>query len=352
MAKKSIKKKKNPVQVSPGPVTENLKKMAAALMILAAITFLGAVMLRIFIEPSRPVSTEKKPVPSREGTSGDSSKKPAIRQEPKPDDDIMAESGQEKEQSDEYESLQFEIYGEDVSPGEAVTVRPHQIRDKTPEIAIIIDDIGHDRQIAERFMDTGVKMTFAILPYSTFHKSLAARIHARGFEVMLHLPMEPVEYPKIKPGKNAITADMSPDALIKTLASSLDAVPHIKGVNNHMGSRITADSTRMYQIFSVLKKKNLYFIDSRTTAKTVCRPSARLFRIPYSERDIFLDHVQTESSIESQLQKLTVIADKKGYAVGIGHPYRETAAVLARMLPGLQKRFKFVHASEIAVIPE
>lgn len=371
MAKKSIKsvKKKNTaVREAPGPVTENLKKMAAALMIIAAITFLGAVLLRIFVEPSGHPSSAKAPMTSKEKISGDSQSekktdlKPAEKRQKsggKPDDKTgdenkaSIESEKKPDAPDDYESLQFEIYGDDsYHQEEPVTVKPHKTGDSLPLIAIIIDDIGHDRQIAEKFMDTGISMTFAILPYSTFHKSLAARASARGFEVMLHLPMEPREYPKIKPGGGAILSDMTPDALISVLNSSIDEVPGIKGVNNHMGSAITADSSRMYQIFSVLKKKNLYFIDSRTTAKTVCRPSARLFRVPFSERDIFLDHVQTESSIASQLKKLTEIADKRGYAVGIGHPHRETAAVLAESLPGLQKKFRFVRASEIVRIPE
>jgi polysaccharide deacetylase 2 family uncharacterized protein YibQ len=353
MAKKSIKsvKKKNTaVREAPGPVTENLKKMAAALMIIAAITFLGAVLLRIFVEPSGHPSSAKAPMTSKEKISGDSQSEKKTDLKPA---EKRQKSGGKPDAPDDYESLQFEIYGDDsYQQEEPVTVKPHKTGDSLPLIAIIIDDIGHDRQIAEKFMDTGISMTFAILPYSTFHKSLAARASARGFEVMLHLPMEPREYPKIKPGGGAILSDMTPDALISVLNSSIDEVPGIKGVNNHMGSAITADSSRMYQIFSVLKKKNLYFIDSRTTAKTVCRPSARLFRVPFSERDIFLDHVQTESSIASQLKKLTEIADKRGYAVGIGHPHRETAAVLAESLPGLQKKFRFVRASEIVRIPE
>jgi len=336
MAKKSTKKKKIPAS---GPITQNLKKMAAALMILAAITFLGAVLLKIFIEPSQHVVSTKKTLT-----------KETIIKEPQPEKIAAKKPSAEKAAEDE-ESLEFEIYSEDSAQEDKTGQDQFKPGDRTPRIAIIIDDIGHDRQIAEKFMDIGVNLTFAILPYATYHKSLAARANARGFEVMLHLPMEPNEYPKVKPGRNAILAGMPPDTVINRMNENMEEVPYIKGINNHMGSRITANSTQMYQVFTAIKKKELYFIDSRTTSHTICKPSARLFRIPFAERDIFLDNVQSEAAIEAQLKKLVLIAKTKGQAVGIGHPHEETYAVLKKMLPETSKEISFVHASGIVKVP-
>lgn len=311
-------------------------------MILAAVTFLGAVLLRIFIEPSKPVvkiQDKKKPAETI-SKNPKPEKTPSIRKEPEP---MTPDDEPGHYEVYDHESLPETLPEKDKVPKQA---------DHAPKIAIIIDDIGHDRQIAEKFMDIGVNLTFAVLPYGTYHKSLAARAHALGYEVMLHLPMEPNEYPQIKPGQGAILADMGPDTIINILNANIEEVPYIKGINNHMGSRITANSTQMYQIFSAIKKKDLFFVDSRTTSKTICKPSARLFRIQFAERDIFLDHIQTEAFVDSQLKKLVAIAKTNGYAVGIGHPHEVTYSVLKKALPSLGSEISLVHASEIAKIVE
>jgi hypothetical protein len=140
---------------------------------------------------------------------------------------------------------------------------------------------------------------------------------------------------------------MTPDQLLHQLEIDLDAVPFIKGVNNHMGSRMTAESSQMYQIFSILKKRGLFFVDSRTTGNTLCRPSARLFQIPFAQRDIFLDHKQDKEFIRRQIKKLVQIAKHNGQAVGIGHPHSITYKVLREMLPDIQKEVQLVPTSEI-----
>jgi hypothetical protein len=140
---------------------------------------------------------------------------------------------------------------------------------------------------------------------------------------------------------------MTPDQLTRQLEKDLDAVPFITGVNNHMGSKMTAESSQMYQIFSILKKRGLYFVDSRTTAETLCKPSARLFQLPFAQRDVFLDHLMEVEFIRKQLKELVRIAQRNGYAVGIGHPHSLTYQVLQEMLPDLQKQIRLVPVSEI-----
>ena len=164
---------------------------------------------------------------------------------------------------------------------------------------------------------------------------------------MLHLPMEPNEYPMADPGPGALLSSMTPDERIAQLKADLGAVPYIKGVNNHMGSKMTTLSDEMNQIFTVLKKRGLYFIDSRTTAATMSRSSARLFKVPFAERDVFLDHVQTREAVRRQIEHLINIAEINGRAVGIGHPHEVTYEVLKEMLPRLKDRVELVPASEI-----
>ena len=114
-----------------------------------------------------------------------------------------------------------------------------------------------------------------------------------------------------------------------------------------MGSKMTAESSQLYQIFSILKKRNLYFIDSRTTSKTLCKPSARLFQIQFAQRDVFLDHLQDADFVRKQIKELIRIAQRNGQAVGIGHPHSVTYEVLREMMPELRKKVKLVPASAI-----
>jgi uncharacterized protein len=238
----------------------------------------------------------------------------------------------------------FEIYPKENIPSREIKpITPGHL----PKVVIILDDLGYDKKIAQKFINLNAELTFSILPQSPFQKIIATSAHQKGYEVMLHLPMEPFEYPVINPGKGALLSAMSPDELIGQLEKDINAVPYIKGVNNHMGSKITSTSTQMYQIFSILKKKNLYFIDSRTTAKTLCKPSARLLQLPFSQRDIFLDNIHEPDAIREQLKKLVDLAKKHGDAVGIAHPHPATYSVLREMLPKLKKEVQLVPASGV-----
>jgi uncharacterized protein len=219
-----------------------------------------------------------------------------------------------------------------------------------PRVALIIDDIGYDQGLAAKFMALDNAITFSILPFSPFQQAVSGEMRTRGMEVMLHLPMEPKEYPEVQPGRGALLVSMTPDDLIRQLEKNLDAVPDIKGVNNHMGSRMTERSTQMYQIFSTLKKRGLFFIDSRTTPESLCRPSARLLQVPFAQRDVFLDHVTDETEIRRQIQRLVALARRQGSAVGIGHPHLTTYTVLAEQLPMLKKNVKLVPASQLVQI--
>jgi polysaccharide deacetylase 2 family uncharacterized protein YibQ len=241
----------------------------------------------------------------------------------------------------------FEIYPSKEVPPVKKPAKSATPERKLPLVAIIIDDLGYDKKIAKKLSDLNAMLTFSILPYSPFQKSIARLSRNKGLGLMLHLPMEPVEYPDVNPGPGTLLTSMTPDQLTRQLEKDLDAVPFIRGVNNHMGSRMTAESSQMYQIFSILKKRGLYFVDSRTTAETLCKPSARLFQIPFAQRDVFLDHRVEVEFIRKQLKELVRIAQRNGYAVGIGHPHSLTYQILHEMLPDLQKKIRLVPASKI-----
>ncbi len=221
---------------------------------------------------------------------------------------------------------------------------------KTPVVAIIIDDIGFDKKMARDLSNLNPNITFSVLPDAPFGKQIAGRLHKKGIHIMLHLPMEPVEYPRINPGPGAILADMPPDQVLRVLRRDIKRIPYIQGVNNHMGSRITTMSDKMRQIFTILKEKNLFFVDSRTTRDSVCRPCARLLQIPFAQRDVFLDNVQSTAYIKKQLKELIRIAEKHGTAIAIGHPYKATLKALKEELPIIEKKVRLVPVASLTSI--
>ncbi len=218
---------------------------------------------------------------------------------------------------------------------------------KLPRVALILDDLGYDKKMAEKFFALNINLTISILPHSPLQSKIARLATSKGLEIMLHLPMEPVEYPDVNPGPGTLLSSMSPDELISQLEENLNTLPGVKGVNNHMGSKLTTESTQMYQIFSVLKNRGLFFIDSRTTSDSICKPSARLFQVPFAQRDVFIDHYQKPDFIRKQIQELIHIAELNGEAVGILHPHSTTYRILQEMLPDLQKQVQLVPASKI-----
>lgn len=222
--------------------------------------------------------------------------------------------------------------------------------EKRPMLAIIIDDLGDEKEIAEKFLALDGPLTYSVLPGSPFQNEIAEKAHQNGGQVMLHQPMEPRGYPENDPGPGALLSDMSADERIGILEQHLDALPHVKGVNNHMGSKMSEDSAHMNQILSILKKRGLYYIDSRTTPESRSLSSARLFQVPFAERDVFIDHVSDPAFIRGQLKQLVAMAEEEGMAVGIAHPYPVTYEVLAEEMPRLKQKVRLVAASEVVSV--
>lgn len=241
----------------------------------------------------------------------------------------------------------YEIFPQKEPPQKPITKLPQLPGDHPPLVAIIIDDIGYDLQAANQLLKLDAPLTFSVLPYGPHSKEIAAKARSSGHEIMLHLPMEPKEFPAVNPGPGALLNQMSADDFIGQLKSDIDQIPGLKGVNNHMGSAISTSPDRMRQIFSIIKKRGLYYIDSRTTAETVARPSAQLLQIPFTERDIFIDHIETRTFIRKQIHELIKRARRQGYAVGIAHPHELTYRMLAELMPELKESVELVPASMV-----
>ena len=200
-----------------------------------------------------------------------------------------------------------------------------------PTIAIIIDDMGNRRDWGHRTIDLPHPLTLAFLPQRPYTRELAARAHLVGKEIMLHMPMENER--ALPLGGSALTSDMSAVQLETVLRDAIAAIPHLRGVNNHMGSRLTANPQAMQQVMQVLRGYPLYFIDSRTTAASVAYASAAAKGIPVMKRDVFLDHAVNYRDIHLQFQRLLDIARRNGTAIAIGHPHEETIRYLEHTLP-------------------
>ena len=201
------------------------------------------------------------------------------------------------------------------------------------QVALIMDDMGNSLETLDELIALGRPMTVSILPYSAHAAETAQIAHERGLEVLLHLPLESVNNHESMEGtEGLIMTMMTEPAIVASFEASYDRVPFAAGTNNHMGSRFTADRDRMRMILKPIKEKGLFFVDSRTTAKTVALDEARKMGIPATQRDVFLDADEDRGRIRGRLIELLQKARKKGHAVGICHPFPETLAVLKSSL--------------------
>jgi len=193
-------------------------------------------------------------------------------------------------------------------------------------IAIIIDDMGYRAALGQRAIELPGALTYAILPFAPNSLTLAKAAHARGKELMLHAPMSNIRGLPLDEG--ALTNEMDYQTFVSTLEQNLDALPFIRGVNNHMGSALTQTAQPMRWLMSALKQRRLYFVDSRTSAASQAWAIAREHQVPTLQRDVFLDHNRDPVAIARAFERLLHIARRNGSALAIGHPYPETLAFL------------------------
>jgi len=190
-------------------------------------------------------------------------------------------------------------------------------------------------------------ITYAFLPHTPHSRSLANAAHHLNREIMLHLPMQAMGANKLGPG--GLTLNMSRAQFRQTFLSNLKAIPHVAGINNHMGSLLTRHPGHMRWLMEEIKQQdNLYFIDSRTTHHTVANQLARESQIPSRQRDVFLDDDPSLTAITKQFELLLKKANQFGSAIGIGHPYENTLTILSQLIPQLKdQNIKLVPASQL-----
>ena len=210
--------------------------------------------------------------------------------------------------------------------------------DEPPAITIIIDDMGNHQAQGLAALELRGAVTYAFLPHTPYAAALAEKAHGLGKEVMLHLPMDAHEGNALGPG--ALTLHMTEVQFKRTLLDNLNAIPHVSGLNNHMGSLLTRHPGAMGWIMQALTaaRSGLYFIDSRTTRETVAQQVAEEYSVPNTRRDVFLDNDPSVDAIEKQFSVLLQRARQQGYAVGIGHPYPQTVEVLRRVFTRLKSQ--------------
>ena len=179
-------------------------------------------------------------------------------------------------------------------------------------------------------------------------RETARLAHKKGLVVMLHLPMQPAHWPEIDPGPGALLVSMKRAEIEQRVRAALDAVPFIQGVNNHMGSRFTEDRERMGWTLAEIKRRDLFFLDSRTSTRSQAYAEARRLNMPSASRSIFLDNIQEPEAIRIQLRKLVAKARHKGRAIGIGHPYAITCQVLKSEYNNLISKVNLVPITNLA----
>ncbi len=234
---------------------------------------------------------------------------------------------------------------------EPVVKEPHVVVAPVPRgdgarVAVVIDDLGRRVDDVVQLDELGVPITYSVLPFESRTAEVLREIERLRGEVLLHLPMQPLT--EADPGPGALTRGMDAAELDAATRWALGAVGGARGVNNHMGSELSADSTKMRAILGVVGEHGLFFLDSRTSPKSVGYSLALEMGLAAAERQVFLDSDSRSEAIRGQFRRLLEVAAERGSAIAIGHPYRETLAVLREEVPrALEAGFEFVPVSAL-----
>lgn len=200
-------------------------------------------------------------------------------------------------------------------------------------VAIIIDDMGNNLELGRQAINLPGPLTYSVLPYTRYSRTLATDANHLGKEVMLHEPMANVSGMALGPG--ALVPELTQAQFIRTFEDALASVPYARGVNNHMGSYLTQQTKEMEWLMADIKRHRLFFIDSRTTAHTVAYKVAEQNSVFASRRDVFLDDVLSFYDIDRQFRELIRTAKRNGTAIAIGHPHEVTLEYLSMAIPHL-----------------
>lgn len=231
--------------------------------------------------------------------------------------------------------------------------RPRLTPGQELKAAILIDDLGYDNTIAGELFSLRYPLNVSVLPRLPHSVEMAEEARRRGFEVLLHLPMEPLDGVGNHLEPLTLKVGMGESQVEQIVSEELRMVPHLAGVNNHQGSRATADPALMASVMKLLRARRLYFVDSRTTASSVAYDAARRTGVPATYRTVFLDGPQGEPTREYALEQLAHFERKvkeEGWGLAIGHPHRTTLRALREYLPRLERQgIRLVHISELVL---
>ncbi len=208
---------------------------------------------------------------------------------------------------------------------------------QTARISIIIDDLGYQLAAGERVIGLPGPVACAILPGTPGARRLAEQAHEQGKEVLLHLPMQAVDAgAPMSPG--SLTLDMTHTAFSRAVIDAVASVPFVTGVNNHQGSLVTRHPGHMRWLMETIREQGLdFFVDSFTTHRSVALKLASETGVAALKRDVFLDANPDPAQIRLEFERLKDIARREGHAIGIGHPYPATLALLEELLPDLER---------------
>lgn len=213
---------------------------------------------------------------------------------------------------------------------------PSYLLETHDQLIIVMDDIGHNRSLGEQALNLPSEVALAFLPHAPFSRKLAIKANEQQHDILLHQPMENESGYAL--GKGALTSDMDVKSLVNTLLTSLDSIPFVTGINNHMGSLLTQNSDAMSVLLETIKSQDLFFIDSVTSAQTVAWKLSETLNIPTLRRHVFLDNDVRTEALQKQWQTAIKHAKDHGLAVLIAHPYPETLAFLPDAIKGLNTR--------------
>ncbi|MCA1765185.1 MAG: divergent polysaccharide deacetylase family protein [Desulfobulbaceae bacterium] len=217
-----------------------------------------------------------------------------------------------------------------------------------PLVAIIIDDMGHNRKTCQALLELDLNLSFAFLPFGPYTEPQVDRARRLERDVLLHFPMEAVDA-KWQPDGNTITINMDRTAIRRIFNANLNGVPEAIGINNHMGSRFTQNSRAMGDFMALVRDRDLFFLDSRTSRNSVGESVAAKMGVKTNRRDVFLDNNRETQAIVSQLRKLLDLADRQGRAIAIGHPYPETLKALKILRAEIKRRARVVGVGELVL---
>ena len=227
-----------------------------------------------------------------------------------------------------------------------INIPPPPQPDERPLLALIIDDMGYHPETEFEFLGLNLNLTFSFIPFAPSTAESLAIARRQQRDILLHLPLEAMD-PKWNSTPGLLRSKWSEDKIITGFIRALEEVPMAVGVNNHMGSRFTANRKAMTSLLSQFPAYDLFFLDSLTTSESVGAEVAAKQKLPFLARDIFLDNKQEEREIERELEKLLGIAEERGWAVGIGHCYKQTFNVLKKREKELQSRVNLLKLSEL-----